>query len=162
MLLFCHFIACLWLITGRLDTMEPNNIGWLKLQAKFEELKATQFEQWLEGMYFSVSTLTGGAMGNIIPLTNWEFAVATFINLMGRCAFVGMWQKIAIEYLMRNQNAFENKDRLEKCKQFAQDRALPEQIKKKIRYYYNTLSFEFEEYNKQARIIDELPDSIRS
>lgn len=101
-------------------------------------------------------------MGNIIPLTNWEFAVATFINLMGRCAFVGMWQKIAIEYLMRNQNAFENKDRLERCKQFAQDRALPEQIKKKIRYYYNTLSFEFEEYNKQANIIDDLPDSIRS
>lgn len=41
MLLFCHFIACLWLITGRLDTMEPNNIGWLKLQARFEELNAS-------------------------------------------------------------------------------------------------------------------------
>jgi hypothetical protein len=88
MLLFCHFIACIWLITGRidLDPMVENDLGWWKSQALFKELNASLFEIWLEGMYFSVSTLTGGAMGNIIPLTNWEFFVDTLINLMGRCA----------------------------------------------------------------------------
>lgn len=116
MLLFCHFVACLWLITGRLDPMIENDLGWIKTQAFFYQLNATKFEIWLEGMYFSVSTLTGGAMGNIIPLTNVEFFVGSMINLFGRCVFVGFFQKIAIEYLMRNASQFENKDKLEKCK----------------------------------------------
>jgi hypothetical protein len=63
---------------------------------------------------------------------------------------------------MRNASAFENKDRLEKCKQFAQDRSLPESFKKKIRYYHHTLRIEFEQYNKKTQVLNELPVSIRS
>lgn len=74
---------------------------------------------WLEGFYFSVTTLTGGAMGNVLPTTNTEYGVASFINMMGRCVFCGFFTDISIEVLMRNVLVFENQDRLEKSKQFA-------------------------------------------
>jgi hypothetical protein len=117
-LLFCHFIACLWLVTGRLDPMRKFDKGW-QYADNFTLFSPTLFEMWMEGFYFSVSTLTGGAMGNVLPTTNIEYIVATFINLMGRCVFVGFFTDIAIEYLMRNVVVFENQDRLEKSKQFA-------------------------------------------
>lgn len=71
-----HIIGCIWLITGRLDPVAEN---WHDMD-NFDQ-NPTDFEKYIEACFFTVATMTGLGYGNVVPSTNLELFVDTFIML---------------------------------------------------------------------------------
>lgn len=70
-LLATHMIGCSWLIVGRIDPEEDN---WHEMD-NFDQ-NPSHFEQYIEGCFYTVSTMTGMGFGNVVPTTILEYIAA--------------------------------------------------------------------------------------
>lgn len=92
-----HFIGCVWLMVGRLDPSET--AGWFKM-AKYDTLEATISEKYIEAVFFVVATMTGLGYGNIVPSTNLEWFVDSFIMITGASIYAKFFADFAVEIYM--------------------------------------------------------------
>jgi hypothetical protein len=94
----------LWLNTGRMDPSASEKLGWYAL-AKFN-LGPSWYEMYMESFYYVISTFSGAGFGNIIPTTDYEWFIATLINLVGTCLFSCIFVDFVMEYLLRDLKQF--------------------------------------------------------
>jgi len=132
-----HFFTCVWLITGRVD-WSRNEAGWYRM-ANFDK-NPTYLEMYIESLYFVITTFAGAGFGNIVPSTNLEWFVDTFLNLIGSSLFICNFVDFVMEYSMRNLPEYENEKLLNETMLFAENTSLPESLVFKIRYYYKDLN----------------------
>ena len=135
----------LWLNTGRMDWSADESHGWYAL-AKFD-LGPSWYEMYMESFYYVISTFSGAGFGNIIPTTNYEFFIATLINLVGTCLFSCIFVDFVMEYLLRDLKEFQNAKLFEEIMQFAESTSLPSGLVFKIRYYFNDLNLKFQDFS---------------
>jgi hypothetical protein len=136
-LMATHLIGCIWLIVARVQLIFiPGRQTWLDL-AGFEENNASEFERYIDSLFFVVATMTGLGYGNIVPTTNWEYLIDIFIMITGSSIYANFFANFTVTIQNRNWRKIENTKKLEEAKNFATLRHLPEEIKSKIRLYYN-------------------------
>jgi hypothetical protein len=137
---FVHFFTCVWLITGRVD-WSRNEAGWYNLNKFY--LNPTMLEMYFDSLHFIVTTFSGAGFGNIIPSTNFEWFIDTFLNLIGSSLFVCIFVDFTMEFSMRDLKKYHNNNLLDETMQFAESTSLPESLDFKIRYYYKDLNLQF-------------------
>lgn len=132
-----HLIGCLWLIIGRIEKLKnPDAFTWVSL-AGFDEEHASDFDRYIDSVFFVVATMTGLGYGNIVPTTFWEYFVNIFIMITGSSIYANFFANFTVTIQSRNWKKIENIKKLEEAKNFATLRHLPEDLKSKIRLYYN-------------------------
>lgn len=143
-LLATHFIGCVWLIVGRLDPEQASK-GWLRM-AKFNDgakRDATVFEKYVEAVFFVVATMTGLGYGNLVPSTNLEWVVDGCIMVTGVSVYINFFSNFMVDIYMSKIKLIENESRLEQVKQFAVQKNLNDEMRYKLRYYYNNLRLRY-------------------
>jgi hypothetical protein len=50
---------------------------------------------------------------------------------------------------------------LEQCNEFAKARHLPDELRKKINYFFKNLRIPFEEFNQRKKIVKDLPVTLK-
>lgn len=145
-LLATHMIGCIWLIIGRID---PDRENWF-VMAKYSGAGAvnnvrevTIFEKYIDAVFYVVATMTGLGYGNIVPSTNLEYFIDIFIMITGCSIYVGFFADFCVEIYNTNKKTIDNEQKLEQAKQFATQRNLPDDIRERIRLYYNNLRLNF-------------------
>ena len=93
-LLATHFIGCMWLLVGRIDSSA--DAGWIRL-AQFDSLDHTTLELYIEAVFFVCATMTGLGYGNIVPTTNLEWFIDTIIMITGASIYANFFAKFAVE-----------------------------------------------------------------
>lgn len=132
-----HTIGCIWLIVGRLQILyDPEAETWIDM-AGFNENNASDFDRYIDSVFFVVATMTGLGYGNIVPTTFWEYFVDIFIMITGSSIYANFFANFTVTIQNRNWRKIENTKKLEEAKNFATLRHLPEELKSKIRLYYN-------------------------
>jgi hypothetical protein len=110
-LLATHMIGCIWLVIGRVD-LDRNN--WFVMakytgeNAKDNVREVTDFEKYIDSVFYTVATMTGLGYGNIVPSTNLEYFVDTFIMITGSSIYAGFFADFALEIYRRNKDSIEN------------------------------------------------------
>lgn len=86
---FMHFFSCVWLMVGRMD-WSRDTAGWFKMN-NFDK-NPSYLEQYVDSLFFAITTLGGAGFGNVVPSTNLEWGIDTIFNLIGcplfMCIFV--------------------------------------------------------------------------
>jgi len=159
LLLATHLIGCIWLMVGRLDSNRANN--WFAL-AGFDDFNPSDFERYIEALFFVVATMTGLGYGNIVPRTNLEYTVCMFIMVVGSSIYANFFANFIVTIYNRNARQIENMKRLEHAKNFASQRNLPDEVRTKVRYYYNYLRLRYGDLVERYNILHELPLSLKS
>lgn len=155
---FMHFFCCVWLITGRID-FSRDEAGWYQM-ASFNQ-GPSKVEMYLESFFFVITTLGGAGFGNIVPSTNLEWVIGTFLNLMGSSLFICIFVDFVMEFQMRNLPVYEQDQLMYDTLQFAERTKLPESLVFKIRYFYKDMNLQFRDFLNKKSIVSELPSSIQ-
>ena len=65
--------------------------------AKFNEFEVSTFDKYIESLFFVVATMTGLGYGNIVPSTNAEWLVDSFIMITGASIYANFFANFAVE-----------------------------------------------------------------
>lgn len=141
--------------------MWPGTETWLDL-AEFDKNNASEFERYIDSLFFVVATMTGLGYGNIVPTTNTEYLIDIFIMITGSSIYANFFANFTVTIQNRNWRKIENTKKLEEAKNFATLRFLPEEMRAKIRLYYNQLRLKYGRLYEKYKILHELPLSLRS
>jgi len=69
---------------------------WLDF-AEFEAKGASDFERYLNSVFFVVSTMSGvGGQGKVFPVTFWEYFIDIFIMITGSSIYVGYFASFTV------------------------------------------------------------------
>mmetsp|Transcript_2189 Transcript_2189/g.3267 ORF Transcript_2189/g.3267 Transcript_2189/m.3267 type:complete len:156 (-) Transcript_2189:7985-8452(-) len=142
-----HMIGCIWLVIGRIDTNRQN---WFVMarytgdSASDNWREVTEFEKYIDSVFYTVATMTGLGYGNVVPSTNLEYFVDIFIMITGSSIYAGFFADFAVEIYNQNKRTIENEQKLEQAKKFAVQRNLPDDIRERIRMYYHNLRLNFQ------------------
>ena len=75
--------------------MDPESDTWLTL-AGFEANGASEFERYIDSLFFVVATMTGLGYGNIVPTTGWEYFVDIFIMITGSSIYANFFANFTV------------------------------------------------------------------
>ena len=59
---------------------------------------ATDIEKYVDSFFFVITTFGGAGYGNVIPSTNLEWFIDTFLNLIGSSLFICIFIDFVVEY----------------------------------------------------------------
>jgi len=157
-----HLIGCSWLIVGRLEKIfKPHEYNWFDF-AGFAN-GASDFERYFDAIIFVVATMCGvGGLGKFFPKTFWEYFVDNFIMITGSSSYAKFFADFTVTIQNRNFRHIENAKKMEEAKNFAALANLPEELRSKIRSYYNQMRMKYGKLYEKYRILQELPLSLRS
>ena len=68
---------------------------------------------YIDAVLYTVATMTGLGYGNIVPSTNLEWLVDTFIMITGSSIYAGFFADFAVEIYNNNNLIIENEQKLE-------------------------------------------------
>jgi hypothetical protein len=165
LLLSTHVIGCSWLIVARVEADEPS---WFDMARYRGPLAAnnlrpvTDFEKYIDALFFVVSTMNGMGYGNILPTTNLEWIVDILIMIAGCSTWGGFFADFTVELYKQNQATIDNEEKLDQAMQFALQRGLPSEMRDRIRLYYNNVRLNFKVLEDKYEILNQLPLTLKS
>jgi hypothetical protein len=105
--------------------------------------EVTPIEMYVDAVFYCVATMTGLGYGNIVPSTNLEYFICIIIMIAGSSIYAGFFADFAVEIYIQNKKTIENEQKLEQAKQFSMQRNLPDELRTRIRLYYNNARISF-------------------
>lgn len=139
-LIICsHLITSIWLILNRVESYEDTWYNSIELD------KAPSAQVYLEAAVYIVTTMMGMGAGNTIPMNKLEQFICMFIMLLGASIYATFFSFFVVLIYHRNAKMIENNRKLEQALNFADQLALKESLKNKIRFYYTTLRLKYDE-----------------
>lgn len=106
--------------------------------------------------------MLGCSEGILIATTNLEYVVLAVWFVAGASVLIGYFSWLVTEWTLRNIQSYDNSYRYELAKQFCTSRNLPQDIRLKIRYYYQNIRVSFEEYYERMGILEDLPERMKT
>jgi len=70
--------------------------------------EVSEFEKYVDSVFYAVATMTGLGYGNIVPSTNLEYFVDIFIMITGSSIYAGFFADFAVEIYNQNKKTIEN------------------------------------------------------
>ncbi len=88
-LLLAHWSACIFLIAGLYGLDKDDGLSWL------QSLKyCSRSEQYVNALYFSVTTMCTIGYGDIRPKSQWEYIIVIVLELVAGILFAYVIGKI--------------------------------------------------------------------
>ena len=136
-----HLLACVFLMVANFQALETND-QWLSDSGvgSFE----SSWEKYLVAMYWAFTTMTTVGYGdvNASPTNIAEHIFVMIAMLIGTSIFGYFVGNITVIFEAFDIQASITKDKLERVRDYARDRALPEAIKRRLqkhfKFYYKT------------------------
>jgi len=116
---------------------------------------------YLDSTQYVVSNMSGMPFGNVVPLTNGEWISAIILSAAGHSIYLVYYADIAESTTQSNMQFMENRSTLAEMNKLAEVRHLPENLRKKIRYYFKNLRIPFEELKRRKSLSKELPVCLK-
>lgn len=94
--------------------LDPDRDNWFALaryygpNSKDNVREVTVIEKYVDGVFYVVATMTGLGYGNIVPVTNLEYFIDTFIMISGCSIYAGFFADFAVSIYNRSKWAIEN------------------------------------------------------
>ena len=85
--MLAHIFACVWIATGK--STDSNN--WIELRGLSN---SSWMEIYLNGLYFSITTMTTVGFGDITATNKYEVGVAICLILFSSCIFAYVFNTI--------------------------------------------------------------------
>ena len=76
----------------------------------------SEFEQYIEALFFTVATMTGLGYGNVVPTTDLEYFVDLFIMITGASIYANFFANFIVALNERNAKRIESMKRLDQTK----------------------------------------------
>ena len=157
-----HLLACVFLMVANFQ-MQETSLQWLTDSGvdKFEN----PWDKYIVAMYWAFTTMTTVGYGdvNASPTNIPEHIFVMIAMLIGTSIFGYFVGNITVIFEAFDIQASITKDKLERVRDYARDRALPESIKRRLqkhfKYYYNTKGC-FETNSMLERMNDTLRDDM--
>ena len=157
-----HLLACVFLMVANFQALETND-QWLSDSGvgTFE----SSWEKYLVAMYWAFTTMTTVGYGdvNASPTNIAEHIFVMIAMLIGTSIFGYFVGNITVIFEAFDIQASITKDKLERVRDYARDRALPEAIKRRLqkhfKFYYKTKGC-FDTNSMFERMNDTLRDDM--
>lgn len=76
----------------------------------------SEFEQYIEALFFTVATMTGLGYGNVVPTTDLEYFVDLFIMITGASIYANFFANFIVALNERNAKRIESMKRHDQTK----------------------------------------------
>ena len=76
----------------------------------------SEFEQYIEALFFTVATMTGLGYGNVVPTTDLEYFVDLFIMITGASIYANFFANFIMALNERNAKRIESMKKLDQTK----------------------------------------------
>lgn len=157
-----HLLACVFLMVANFQ-MQETPLQWLT-DSGVDKYK-NPWDKYLVAMYWAFTTMTTVGYGdvNASPTNIPEHIFVMIAMLIGTSIFGYFVGNITVIFEAFDIQASITKDKLERVRDYARDRALPESIKRRLqkhfKYYYNTKGC-FDTNSMLERMNDTLRDDM--
>jgi hypothetical protein len=118
-------------------------------------------QMYMDSLFFAVISMTGLGLTPMYPRTDLEYAMHSFIMLLGVSLYVNFFAFFAVTIYKKNKLKIENMLRFEESRQMGTLKGFNRELRLKMRDYYNNLRLDFLELNEIYTQNAELPLSIR-
>ena len=154
-LIFAHWIACLWFGIAYMDGFPEDS--WV-VAAGIEA--SDPVTQYVRSLYWTITTMTTVGYGDISPGRTAEYLLASFIMLLGASLYAFIIGGVAS--LLSNIQAAKNShwEHMESVEQYLRARQVPAHLGNRVHNYYEYLWAQHKGLNEQA-VLQDLPESLR-
>ena len=156
MFLAAHWMCCLWFRVGYHDGWVHTANANLRDEDGKPKYEFQEVYEWLTSFYWAITTMTTIGYGDITATTQTERAVACVVMIMG-CGFFA-WSTGTITSVLTTKAACKERftNKLEELAEFMGARALPAELRSKIRSFY-MLRFPTMKIFNEELILQDLP-----
>lgn len=141
--LISHWLACGWVLLGGVDDV------------RFEG------HQYLNALYWAVTTLTTVGYGDITPTTVPQTIYTMVVMLFGVAVYGYVIGNISTLLVNTDEAKARYVSKIEELNAFFTDKCLPYQLREKIRDYYNHL-WQSSLGHDENQILSDLPPTLRT
>ena len=183
--LMCHFMACIWVLVGRIasdhsteddyddDTVAGKQLreqfrtrdSWLEADLHFWEAKDTEsgtdtvMDIYLSAYYFSFTTMTTVGYGDIYPRSNSERVVTICLQCLGGFMYAYIISSLTSIVTMEDANAKYARERLDAVASYINKMELPSDLGRRVRRYFRARKAEALD---EGTILMDLSPALRS
>lgn len=162
-----NLLSCVWFFVARLEgafatppaeTWLDNTLGDVKIR----DLKP--YQQYVAGVYFSVTTLTTVGYGDVTAKTTAEHGLAILVMFIGVLFFgfiVSSLSATLANSSAASRRAAALRLKFEEVEGWARARRLPPPLRRRIMEYYASVWVRKEEW-READLYSELPPGLRA
>jgi hypothetical protein len=95
---------------------------------KFGLENVADWQKYLDAMLYSVSTMHGTGFGNILPIANAEYVIASCVMITGVSIYAGCFSVFAVQIDDEKKKQNVNAKKFEQAKLIGKMRYLPEEM----------------------------------
>lgn len=152
-----HWVACLWFFIG--EVAQISGESWLT-NASLESARTST--QYLNSLYWSITTLTTVGYGDITPTNDLEIVFTLVIMFLGVSMYAFIIGNVAslIANLDANQGRF--REKLDQIQAYMRERRIPAILQQQVRDYYQYMWEYSHDASMELDFLDELPHSIKT
>lgn len=154
-ILITHWVACLWFLIGNWEASSENS--WL-ISNSLES--ATKRTQYMNSLYWAITTLTTVGYGDITPTTEIEIIFTLMVMFLG----ISMYAYIIgnVSSLISNLDAAQARyrEKLDQIQTYMRENKIHPTLQQKIRDYYQYRWIENRDI-RDYHILEELPYPLR-
>lgn len=152
-----HWVACLWFFIG--EVAQISGESWLT-NASLESARTST--QYLNSLYWSITTLTTVGYGDITPTNDLEIVFTLIIMFLGVSMYAFIIGNVAslIANLDANQGRF--REKLDQIQAYMRERRIPAILQQQVRDYYQYMWEYSHDASMELDFLDELPHSIKT
>ena len=141
--LICHWLACGWILLGGISTdLHPAR-------------------QYLDSVYWAVTTLTTVGYGDITPVTAQQTIYTMAVMFFGVAVYGYVIGNISTLLVNTDEAKARYVSKIEELNAFFNDKSLPFELQERIRDYYNHL-WQSSLGQDESRILNDLPPTLRT
>mgnify|MGYP002176941049 CR=1 FL=1 len=133
LMLITHFSAMLWLAVVRHEMNEGGaNDTWFD---DWNMKDATDFELYIDCMFWATCTMTSIGFGDIIPITKIEKAVSLFVMIIGASTYGSLFGAFVVIIDDLNAEKKEKQEALESLTRWIEVRHINNELKNRLINY---------------------------